>query len=55
VTAALLSDLTKATGDSAKSAKYLETATQMARAARLESVLGFTKEAPAGTDGPERH
>ena len=55
ITAALLSDLTKAAGDSAKGAKYLGTAMQMARAARLESVLGFTKDAPTGTDGPERH
>ena len=48
-------DLTKAAGDSAKGAKYLGTAMQMARAARLESVLGFTKDAPPSTDGPERH
>jgi hypothetical protein len=55
ITAALLSDLTKAAGDSAKSAQYLGTAMQMAHAARLESVLGFTKEAPVGTDAPARH
>ena len=27
----------------------------LAHAARLESVLGFTKEAPVGTDAPARH
>ena len=58
ITAALLSDLSKAKGDSALSATYLNTAIAMARAARIEDVLGFTKAAPAGVkpggDAPKR-
>ena len=58
ITAALLSDLSKARGDSALGAKYLDTAIAMARAARIEEVLGFTKTAPravkAGGDAPRR-
>ncbi|MEP7086985.1 MAG: hypothetical protein ABI884_06600, partial [Gemmatimonadota bacterium] len=55
ITAALLSDISKSLGDSAAAAKYMNTAIDMARAARVESVLGFTKAPPAGSDGPERH
>jgi hypothetical protein len=55
ITAALMSDLLKAQGDSSAGAKYLGSAIDMARAARIEQVLGFTKEAPKGADGPERH
>ncbi|MDQ2930585.1 MAG: DUF2723 domain-containing protein [Gemmatimonadota bacterium] len=55
ITAALLSDLTRMQGDSAGAAKYMKTAIDMARAARVESVLGFTKTTPATTEGPERH
>ena len=54
ITAALLSDLSKARGDSAAGAAYLHAAIDMARAARVESVLGLGKDAPKTTDGPER-
>jgi hypothetical protein len=55
ITAALLSDISKSQGDSVAGAKYLQSAIAMARAARVESVLGFSKAPPAGNDGPERH
>lgn len=55
ITAALLSDLSKSQGDSAASMRYLQSAIDMARAARVESVLGLGKQAPRTTDGPERH
>ena len=55
ITAALLSDIAKSQGDSVAGAKYLQSAIAMARAARVESVLGFSKAPPAGNDGPERH
>jgi hypothetical protein len=55
ITAALLSDISKSVGDTAAGARYMSSAIDMARAARVESVLGFTKAPPAGNDGPERH
>ena len=55
ITAALLSDISKTQGDSVAGSKYMKTAIDMARAARVESVLGFTKAPPPGSDGPERH
>ena len=55
ITAALLSDLSKSQGDSVAGARFLQTAFEMARAARVESVLGIGKEPPRTTDGPERH
>ncbi len=55
ITAALLSEISKAQGDSAAAAKYMTTAIDMARAARVESVLGFSKAPPAGNDGPAPH
>jgi hypothetical protein len=48
ITAALLSDVSKARGDTAKGAQYIDTAIKMARAARVEDVLGFTKAPPPG-------
>jgi hypothetical protein len=55
ITAALLSDISKSEGDTAAGARYMTSALDMARAARVESVLGFTKAPPVGNDGPERH
>jgi hypothetical protein len=54
ITAALLSDITKNQGDSVAGAKYMTEAIDMARAARVESVLGFSKAPPAGNDGPRK-
>ena len=48
ITAALLSDLSKSRGDSALGAQYIDTAIKLARAARVEDVLGFSKAPPAG-------
>jgi len=48
ITAALLSDLSKARGDSAIGAKYIDTAVKLAHVARVEDVLGFAKAPPAG-------
>jgi hypothetical protein len=57
ITAALLSDLSKAKGDTAQGTKYIDLALEMAHAARLESVLGYTKEPAAtvkpGSDAPK--
>jgi hypothetical protein len=47
ITSALLSDIYRSRGDSVRSADYLGTAIKMARAARVEEVLGFTKSRPA--------
>ncbi len=46
VTAALLGDLARGQGDSARAASYTDSAIKMARAARVEDVLGFTKGRP---------
>jgi hypothetical protein len=48
ITAALLSDLSKARGDSALGTRYMDTAIKMAHVARVEDVLGFTKTPPPG-------
>jgi len=48
ITAALLSDISKARGDSALGAQYMDTAIKLARVARVEDVLGFTKTPPPG-------
>jgi hypothetical protein len=57
ITAALLSDLSKAKGDTALASRYIDTAVKMARAARVEDVLGIAKAGPPpgakpGSDTP---
>jgi hypothetical protein len=46
ITAALLSDLSKARGDSALGVRYMDTAIKLAHVARVEDVLGFSKTPP---------
>jgi hypothetical protein len=46
ITAALLSDVHRSRGDTARATAYIDSAIKMARAARVEDVLGFTKAKP---------
>ncbi|HXT47861.1 MAG TPA: hypothetical protein VN717_04425, partial [Gemmatimonadaceae bacterium] len=46
ITAALLSDVHRSQGDTARATAYIDSAIKMARAARVEDVLGFTKAKP---------
>ena len=46
ITAALLSDVHRSQGDTARATAYIDTAIKMARAARVEDVLGFSKAKP---------
>jgi hypothetical protein len=46
ITSALLSDLSKARGDSALGVQYMDMAMKLAHVARVEDVLGFSKTAP---------
>jgi hypothetical protein len=58
ITAALLSDLSKARGDTALGSQYIDMAIRMARVARVEDILGFSKAPPPGVnpggDAPKR-
>ncbi len=48
ITAALMSDLVKARGDTSLASRYLNSAIKLAHVARVEDVLGFSKTPPAG-------